>query len=180
MNQINLVSIGDITPYINNPRKNDDAVKKVADSIKQFGWHQPIVVDSNNIIIAGHTRYKAAKKLKLKEVPVVVAEELTPEQIKAYRIADNRVAQESEWDNDLLKIEFEGLHDLEFDLSHTGFDEREINKILGFELIEDAAIEVDQPSQDNKFKVTVECEDEADQDAVCRLLTAKGYRCKAS
>jgi ParB/RepB/Spo0J family partition protein len=81
--------ISDIKPYENNPRNNDDAVDAVERSIKEFGWQQPIVVDKDNVIIAGHTRYKAAKKLGMKEVPVVVASNLSDEQVRAYRLADN-------------------------------------------------------------------------------------------
>lgn len=88
--QIEIRSIKEIRPYEHNPRNNDGAVDAVAASIKEFGWQQPIVVDKDGVIIAGHTRYKAAKKLGLKEVPVVVAENLTDEQVKAYRLADNK------------------------------------------------------------------------------------------
>lgn len=112
--------IGDITPYEKNPRKNDSAVDAVAASIREFGWQQPIVVDKDGVIIAGHTRYKAAKKLKLKEVPVVVAENLTEEQIKAYRLADNKTGELAEWDTALLGEELAELAD--FDMSQFGFD----------------------------------------------------------
>ena len=84
-------------PYEKNPRKNDDAVKYVAESIQQFGFKVPIVIDTNGVIIAGHTRYKASKKLGLKEVPCIIADDLTEEQIKAYRLADNKVSELSEW-----------------------------------------------------------------------------------
>ena len=94
--------IGEIKPYEKNPRKNDNAVDAVASSISQFGFKNPIVIDGNNVIICGHTRYKAAKKLGLDVVPCVVASDLTDEQIKAYRLADNKVAELAEWDIDLL------------------------------------------------------------------------------
>ena len=87
--QVQTWKIGDVHPYGNNPRNNAAAVKPVANSIKEFGFQQPIVVDKDGVIIVGHTRYKAAKLLKLKEVPVVVADQLTDDQVKAYRIADN-------------------------------------------------------------------------------------------
>lgn len=118
--QILQKSIEDITPYEKNPRKNDSAVDAVAASIREFGWQQPIVVDKDGVIIAGHTRYKAAKKLKLKEVPVVVAENLTEEQIKAYRLADNKTGELAEWDTALLGEELAELAD--FDMSQFGFD----------------------------------------------------------
>lgn len=87
-----LKQITDITPYGKNPRKNDEAVKYVAESIKQFGFKVPIVIDRNGVIVAGHTRYKAAKKLSMTEVPCIVADDLTDDQIKAFRLADNKVA----------------------------------------------------------------------------------------
>lgn len=116
-------------PYSRNPRNNEVAVSKVAGSIKEFGWRQPIVVDSEGVIIAGHTRLLAAQHLRLKEVPVHVATDLTPQQIKAYRLADNRVGQEAEWDNDLLKLELSELEEDGFDLDLTGFDESEIEAL---------------------------------------------------
>ena len=115
--------IGDITPYEKNPRKNDEAVTYVAESIKQFGFKVPIVIDKDGIIVAGHTRYKAAKKLNLKEVPCIVADDLTDEQVKAFRLADNKVAEKSEWDFDLLADELDDLFD--FDMTVFGFDEEE-------------------------------------------------------
>ena len=114
------MKLKDIKPYEKNPRKNDEAVKYVAESIKQFGFKVPIVIDKNNIIVAGHTRYKASKKLGLKEVPCIVADDLTEEQIKAYRLADNKVAELAEWDFDLLGEELDGI--LDIDMCDFGFD----------------------------------------------------------
>lgn len=113
------MKIGDIIPYEKNPRKNDEAVKYVAESIKQFGFKVPIVIDKNNVIVAGHTRYKASKKLGLKEVPCIVADDLTEEQIKAYRLADNKVAEQAEWDFDLLGEELSDI--LDIDMGDFGF-----------------------------------------------------------
>ena len=95
-------SIAEVKPYEKNPRKNDQSVDKVANSIKEFGFKVPIVIDKHNVIVCGHTRYKAAKKLGLSVVPCVVADDLTEEQIKAYRLADNKVGEDSLWDMDLL------------------------------------------------------------------------------
>ena len=111
------IDIKELTPYEKNPRKNDDAVQYVAESIKQFGFKVPIVIDKNNVIVAGHTRYKAAKKLKLKTVPCLVADDLTDEQIKAFRLADNKVAEFSEWDFDLLELELKALEDFDLDFN---------------------------------------------------------------
>lgn len=118
-------------PYARNPRKiADKAVEKVAASIKEYGFRQPIVVDGDGVIVAGHTRLLAARKLGLKKVPVHVAADLTPEQAKAYRLADNRANQEAEWDIDLLGLELGELQGLDFDLDLTAFDADEIDRLL--------------------------------------------------
>ncbi len=113
--------INDLKPYEKNPRKNDEAVQYVSESIKQFGFKVPIIIDKNNVIVAGHTRFKAAKKLGISEVPCIVADDLTEEQIKAFRLADNKVAEKAEWDFDLLAEEIDDLFD--FDMSVFGFDD---------------------------------------------------------
>lgn len=118
--EIKELKLGDIKPYDKNPRKNDEAVQYVAASIKEFGFKVPIVIDKDNVIVAGHTRYKAAKKLGLKTAPCVVAEDLSDEQIKAFRLADNKVAEKAEWDLDLLDEEMIDL--VEFDMEQFGFD----------------------------------------------------------
>ena len=118
---VKTLKITDIKPYERNPRRNDEAVQYVAESIKQFGFKVPIVIDKNNVIVAGHTRYKAAKKLNLKEVPAIVADDLSEEQIKAYRLADNKVSEMAEWDFDLLFSELDEIIDV--DMTTFGFDE---------------------------------------------------------
>lgn len=118
--KVETVSINKIKPYENNPRNNDDAVDAVANSIKEFGWQQPIVVDNGRVIIAGHTRYKAAKQLKLKEVPIVVADNLTEEQVNAYRLADNKSGELATWDDDELQEELDKI--LDIDMTDFGFD----------------------------------------------------------
>lgn len=105
----------------------------MAASIKEFDWQQAIVVDTEMVIIAGHTRLLAAKQLQLKEVPVRIAENLSPEQVKAYRLADNRVGQEAEWDNELLALELQELEGLDFDLDLTGFDSDELANLMNLE-----------------------------------------------
>lgn len=114
------IKLKDIRPYEKNPRKNDDAVPYVAESIKQFGFKVPIVIDKNNVIVAGHTRYKAAKKLGFKSVPCIIADDLTDEQIKAFRLADNKVSEKAEWDLDLLDSEIEEIFDI--DMTDFGFE----------------------------------------------------------
>lgn len=118
--EIRNVNIKDLKPYEKNPRRNDEAVKFVASSIKEFGFKVPIIVDKDMVIIAGHTRYKAAKRLKLKEVPVIMADDLTDEQVKAFRLADNKVAERSEWDFDLLTDELTDI--LDIDMEQFGFE----------------------------------------------------------
>jgi len=123
----------DLIPYENNPRNNDAAIQYVANSIKQFGFKVPIVVDKNNVIVAGHTRWQAAQVLELDEVPVLVADDLTPEQVKAFRLADNKVAEKSSWDYTKLGKEIEELLniDLDFNLTDIGFGEFEISALTG-------------------------------------------------
>lgn len=118
--KIEYIDIEKLIPYINNPRINDEAVDVVAASIKEFGFKNPILIDKENVIIAGHTRLKAAKKLGLKEVPVIRVEDLTDRQIKAFRIADNKTTEFAEWDMELLELELEELEDM-----FTGFSEEE-------------------------------------------------------
>ncbi len=118
--QIQSMKIDEVKPYPNNPRNNDDGVEAVANSIKEFGWQQPIVVDKDNVIIVGHTRYKAAKKLGIDKVPVVVANNLSPEQVKAYRLADNKTGELTDWDMGLLDDELADIADI--DMSDFGFD----------------------------------------------------------
>jgi len=128
--QIEIRDIATIRPYDRNPRDNDAAVDAVAASIRQFGFRQPIVVDDLGVIICGHTRYKAALKLGLRQVPVHVARDLTPDQVRAYRIADNKTAELAEWNMELLPIEMKDLQAADFDLSLLGFDQEELAKLL--------------------------------------------------
>jgi DNA modification methylase len=128
--QVQQRSIDSIRPYENNPRLNDAAVDAVAASIKEFGFRQPIVVDEDGVIIVGHTRYKAARKLGLTEVPVHVAIGLSPAQIKAYRLADNQTATLSAWDNEKLALELVALQEMDFDLNLTGLAADELLQLL--------------------------------------------------
>lgn len=112
--------LSEIKPYKNNPRKNDNAVPYVAESIREFGFKCPLVIDKDGEIVAGHTRYKAAQQLGLETVPCIIADDLTPKQIKAFRLADNKVAEKAEWDTDLLDLELGDLTDL--DMGAFGFD----------------------------------------------------------
>lgn len=144
--ECSFVALGKIKPYGNNPRKNKKAVSVVAKSIKDYGFKVPLVLDSNNVIICGHTRYLAAQKLGLKAVPCVMADDLSEEQVRAFRLADNQVAEFSTWDEDKLAIEIE---ELGIDLSEYGFG---IGKAL------QVSEEIDlNEFDDEKFKYECPC-----------------------
>jgi DNA modification methylase len=128
--EVKLVSIDDIRPYQANPRINDAAVDAVAASLREYGFRQPIVIDADDVIIVGHTRWKAAKKLGLAKVPVHMAKDMTPEQVKAYRIADNQTATLAEWDYELLPIELKDLQAADYNLDLLGFSADELARIL--------------------------------------------------
>ena len=147
--QIEYLSIDKITPYGKNPRINDDAVQYVAESIKEFGFINPILLDANGVIIAGHTRLKAAKKLGIKEVPVVYVDDLNEEQAKAFRLADNKTGEFAEWDTALLEQELAEILDL--DMSLFGFGE---DSTLADDLIDDKyTLAVNIP----QYEITGEC-----------------------
>ena len=113
-------NIETLHPYENNPRKNDDAVEALAQAIQKFGWKQPIVIDKDNVIVAGHTRYKAAKRLQLQTIPCVIADDLTDEEVRAYRLADNKIAELSGWDFEKLSEELDSI--INIDMTNFGFD----------------------------------------------------------
>lgn len=125
--KIEEMKIGELVPYENNPRKNDGAVDAVAASIREFGFKQPIIVDKDNVIVAGHTRAKAAEKLGLKTVPVIRADDLTEEQIRAFRLADNKTGEIAEWDFEKLKEELNEIQAI--DMEEFGFMVNEIAKM---------------------------------------------------
>lgn len=134
---VEMLAIGMIKPYSKNPRvHNAKQIEKIKNSIMQFGFTAPILVDEEKNIVAGHARYEAMKKLNAVQIPTIQLENLTPEQIKAYRIADNRLAEDAQWDSDILKIEFKELLELDFDITDTGFEIPEIDS-LTIELIGD-------------------------------------------
>lgn len=169
-------NLKDIKPYDKNPRKNDNAVEQVANSIASFGFKVPIVIDKDNVIVCGHTRYKAAKKIGLKAVPCVVADDLTEEQIKAYRLADNKVSEKSEWDFDLLGEELNNIFDI--DMSDFGFD-------LTAEDGEEEDANGDEPistgtsfNYKEQYGVIVICKDEREQEKIYNSLMEEGYECR--
>lgn len=170
--KIKQMRISELKPYPKNPRINDGAVNAVAASIREFGWKQPLVVDKDGVIVAGHTRYKAAQKLGIEEVPVVVADDLTPEQVKAYRLADNKTAELAEWDFSKLEEE---LAELDFDMSEFGFDD--IDTPDPVEVREDD-YDIDAPVEPKAQlgglwqlgRHRLLCGDSTDTDAVDRLM----------
>ncbi len=127
---VELRPLAAVRPYANNPRQNDDAVEAVAESIRRFGFRQPIVVDADGVIVAGHTRFRAAQRLGLATVPVHVATDLTPDEVRAYRLADNKTAELASWDDAMLSIELDALRGAGIDWTLLGFDEEELAKLL--------------------------------------------------
>lgn len=172
--QVEAKSIDEIKPYENNPRDNDDAVDAVANSIKEFGWQQPTVVDNEGVIIAGHTRYKAAKKLGLKHVPVVVADNLTPDQVKAYRLADNKTAELADWDMDLLNDELDQIRNI--DMSDFGFDEVNDDNVDDYDFDNEAVPDDDVPV--STYALNVVCKDEDQQEKLFDELQKRGLEVK--
>ena len=124
-----IIPISEIVPYNKNPRLNNQAVEVVAKSIKEFGFQNPIILDKDNVIIAGHTRLKAAQKLELTEVPVIWANNLSPAQVKAYRIMDNKSGEYADWDFDALLMEIDELKELDFNTDLTGFSTANLEDI---------------------------------------------------
>ena len=139
--------VNDLKPYENNPRFNDEAVEYVANSIKEFGFKVPIIIDKNNVIVAGHTRYKASLELGLKEVPCIVADDLNDEQVKAFRLADNKVSEKSSWNYELLDEELKEI--LNIDMDEFGF--------LKNEEIKMADIDVDEYFNDESNEKEIIC-----------------------
>lgn len=131
--EVVMMPIEELVPYENNPRKNDEAVSKVAESIREFGFKVPIIVDKDNVIVAGHTRLKAARELGLETVPVIKADDLTEEQVRAFRLVDNKTAEFAEWDLEKLREELNGI---EMDLSEFGLLREEMQNYD--DLFEDA------------------------------------------
>lgn len=176
--KIKTVKIDDIKPYANNPRQNDgEAIDQVADSIKTFGWQQPIVVDKDMVIIVGETRYKAAKKLNLTSVPITVATNLTPTMAKQYRIADNRVGEYSDWDDSKLVKEFDELGKVEDGLDHLGFSQEDIDAFTA----DDEDDLIDSVSKnDPEFSIKINCKNANDQSEKFDKLVEMGWSCEQS
>jgi len=175
-----MAPLDSITPYHNNPRVNSDAVASVARSIEEFGFRQPIVIDLDRVIIVGHTRYLAAKKLGLIRVPVTIANDLNENQVRAYRIADNRVAENSEWDDAKLELELAELMAENFDLESLGFSEKELEKLMADEEPDDDP-PTPEPEPDPKsgFQIVIFLDDEKLQAELLEEFAGRGLSCRA-
>jgi len=167
--------IDGLKPYSRNSRRHSPAqVAKVARSIQEFGWTNPILIDRDGTIIAGHARLEAAKSLGITDVPTITLDNLSPAQARAYVIADNQLALDAEWDETALASELAALELDDIDLSLTGFSDAEISKFLGRD---DAA--VDAPSKalpEGLFEIVVTCGSEAEQEEVFERLQLDGYK----
>lgn len=163
------MKVNDLIPYNNNPRDNSEAIKWVKESIQQFGFKVPIVIDKNNLIIAGHTRLEAAKELNLTTVPVIKAADLTDEQAQAFRLADNKVAEFSQWNMKKLQKELDQIQNIDMEA-------------FGFEELQEEAEKLNEPEEDIEYKaetfVLVECDDEQHAAAVMIKLSEQGYDCR--
>ena len=175
MGKISIVykKIEDLIPYENNPRNNDSAVDAVANSIKEFGFKVPVVIDAENNVVAGHTRIKACKKLGIEEVPCIVADDLDEEQVKAFRLADNKVGELASWDLDKLNIELGELEEFNIDMADFGFDVTDIN-----------ADEHDVGKQNDvlkeTFQIIVDCDNEEDAEEKYQKIKECGIECRLS
>lgn len=164
--RIELLPISEILPYAKNPRKNEKSVKFVKESIRQFGFKVPIIIDSKREIVCGHTRLLAAKSLGLSEIPCIVADDLTEEQIKAFRLADNKVGEFSDWDMDLLTNELSDI--AEIDMGDFGFDLSEEEKENEYDL------------SNSTFQIIIDCQDELEQEEIYNRLQKEGLKCRLS
>ena len=165
--------VNDLQMYENNPRKNSDAVQYVANSIQQFGFKVPIIIDNTNTIVCGHTRYKAARRLKMAKVPCIIADDLSEDQIRAFRLADNKVAEMSTWDYDRLEQEFMLLDPMEFDIADFGF-------FPDYGTDDDEEEDDDEETSEaaKRYIIQIECKSLNDQRETYERLTNLGISCE--
>ena len=174
MLKIDYVATDDLIPYIHNSRTHSEAqIKQIAASIREFGFTNPILIDDEGTIIAGHGRVMAAKVLQLDQVPTITLGALSDAQRKAYVIADNKLALNAGWDTEVLLAEIESLQDLNFDTQLLGFSADELSEMLNIE-----EIELKEESYAEIFNVIVECGDEMEQEKIFNQLEAEGYKCR--
>jgi len=176
---IEQIPTAELIPYIRNARTHSEIqVQQIAGSIQEFGFCNPVLIDTTNGIIAGHGRVMAAQLLKLESVPCLRLSHLTDAQKRAYVLADNRIALSSGWDEAMLANELSDLHADDFDMAMLGFDAGELEKLLGFETGEPPEPEVPESNYSEQFGVIVVCETEADQEAAFNAIQSQGYNCK--
>ena len=170
--QIEMLPISSLKPYPKNARTHTPAqIARIAASITEFGWTNPVLIDDKGGIIAGHARVEAARKLGLPEVPCIRFEGLMKAQARAYVIADNKLALNAEWDEELLTLELTDLKILDFDLNLIGFDDKELEKLF-------AHPSTDAQSIEGKWQLLVDCADESQQIALMQRLENEGYQCR--
>jgi ParB-like chromosome segregation protein Spo0J len=168
--------IENLIEYDRNPRKNDHAVDRMAAAIREFGFKVPIVAKSDGTVVDGHLRLKAAKKLKLENVPVLLADDLSDAQIKAFRLSVNKMSELAEWDDELLRLELEDLKYLDFDIDLTGFDALDLEGLLEDEPVGSSQnTGIDYKEQ---FSIIVECTSQQNQEDLYNQLTDLGLNCK--
>ena len=167
------VPLSSITPYPNNPRINDHAVDPLAIAIQQYGFLVPIVVDKDGVIITGHTRYEAAKKLKLDAVPVIYASHLDEAQVKAFRLADNRLSQNATWDEELLQEELINIQSMGFNLQFTGFSKEELDCLT-------EPVHADCLENLSYAQVCGDVEEEQAKQGMTVVISVGTYRCRVA
>lgn len=179
--QIETLPLESLIPYARNSRTHSESqVAQIAASIREFGFTNPVLIDASGGIIAGHGRVMAARKLGLSEVPCLRLSHLTDTQRRAYIIADNKLALNAGWDDELLRLEMADLHEADFDMGLLGFESGELSAALGL----DADLDGEAPDVDagidykEKFAIIVDCADEADQQATFERLDSMGFTCK--
>lgn len=171
-------NVKDLIPYVRNSRTHsEEQVIQIAASIKEFGFTNPILVDGENGIIAGHGRIMAARKLGLDVVPTIELSHLSEAQKKAYIIADNKLALNAGWDDEMLRLEFEELGDLDFDLELTGFDLLEMTNIFDDEATAEEQ-DLKEENYSESFSIIIECESEENQKNIFNKLDTEGYKCR--
>lgn len=175
--KIKYMHIAELKAYKNNPRNNEEAVPFVANSIREFGFKNPVIIDADNVIVAGHTRVKAAKTLGMREVPCIVADDLTPEQIRAFRLADNKTAEIATWNIEALNMEIEEISGI--DMQGFGFSPMDLpSDGDGGESVYTRDDMNDVNVYQEKYGVIVMCKDEAEQEQTYNKLHQMGYECK--
>ena len=173
--KIECKDINDLIPYVNNTRTHsEEQINQIASSIKEFGFTNPVLIDTDGGLIAGHGRVMGAKKLGLKEVPTITLDNLTEAQKKAYIIADNKIALNAGWDEELLKIELQSLQEMDFDYSNLGFDFEFDTE----ELNDENEINLKDEEYKEKFSIIIDCDSELHQEEIFYNLTNQGLKCR--